>query len=266
MDYFHLLVNINNLKLLISSLLMCCNVGSLSANLCEMVGDCPKSCACTKSESSSTAEIDVNCSELNLNHLHKEMPHCSNTSLTLLYRLDYSLNQHITIRSTDALFNYWDSVEYLDLSMNNISDINPLLKINFIKLKVLLLNNNALKTLPEEIKDTKWIKRVLNVSLHHNPWECECDNQWTLQWLTSMEMVLANPDNITCHTPESRQGIPVTQAFQKKHKCKNKPVMPWWGIVVTVLILSYLVVTSVCAICITIRNRHKVVDSSMEMK
>ncbi|ENN76477.1 hypothetical protein YQE_06930, partial [Dendroctonus ponderosae] len=110
--------------------------------------------------------------------------------------VNLSLNK-LNLNGQERLKKY-DNVSDLDLSYNNIEQIEWLPKTFkvYVELK---LDNNRLKSLsPEVIENFRNNHKLDNVSLKNNPWQCGCSDIELQKYLTEFNNIKINISDVTC--------------------------------------------------------------------
>lgn len=99
-----------------------------------------------------------------------------------------------------------EKVEILYLLNSKIEQIEMKTFDDFKSLQELYLQENILKTLPENIfSNIIQLPSLVSIVLRENPWNCECDIM-PLQ-TTVVEYIEIFPDELRCSTPEDRFDV-----------------------------------------------------------
>ncbi|VDP04539.1 unnamed protein product [Soboliphyme baturini] len=90
-----------------------------------------------------------------------------------------------------------DQLEILTASHNRIRSIEHSVFANFTALRKLYLNDNQLRSLYNdtfaEIQDT-----LVALDLSDNPWQCDCNMLWFVQWINEVKNVVLNDFQTLC--------------------------------------------------------------------
>ena len=116
-----------------------------------------------------------------------------------LRRLDLSLNR---IKSLPPMiFNNLTNLEYLNLSSNSLIFVDFTFS-NLNKVHTMDISNNLLVQLSREVRDQvdglRAISNNFSMNLNGNPFQCSCDTLDFLQWILSRRSVFAYFDQYTC--------------------------------------------------------------------
>ena len=117
---------------------------------------------------------------LNHNQIHGIASHAFRT----LYSLESIDLQRNDLRSIQTQFANLSSLTTLILRNNKLRHVYPN-ALEGTSLEVLILDSNQLTTLDEDV--ILHIPNIIHVSLHSNPWTCDCNIRWIKQ-------ALDNPD------------------------------------------------------------------------
>uniref|UniRef100_A0A7N6BG86 LRRCT domain-containing protein n=1 Tax=Anabas testudineus TaxID=64144 RepID=A0A7N6BG86_ANATE len=115
-----------------------------------------------------------------------------------------SLNLHLNDKLRELpsdLFCCLPNLKNLSLRANDLHYLHPQLLSSLTTLKILLLNNNKLKslTLPGDIFLSNTVLRELTLS--DNPWDCTCSIRGFARWIRQNEHVVTDKDDVMCHSP-----------------------------------------------------------------
>ena len=116
-----------------------------------------------------------------------------------LRRLDLSLNR---IKSLPPMiFNNLTNLEYLNLSSNSLIFVDFVFS-NLNKVRTIDISNNLLVQLSRKVRDQVDDLRTksnnFSMNLSGNPFQCSCDTIDFLQWILSRRPVFAYFDQYTC--------------------------------------------------------------------
>lgn len=173
-----------------------------SSIICTVTDECPENCTCFQRPYNNTLVVD--CSRaVKLDIFPTKLP--SRKTMTYFYsaplRYDLIFIHHSIDKITEnsVLLKHTKS---LDLSNGILSAIEPA-ALKFMKnVERILLNNNALTSLPKEILNANFTTKQW--SLHDNPWACSCENKWMKTWFSMInDKLIRKP---FCFSPEWHSG------------------------------------------------------------
>jgi hypothetical protein len=119
----------------------------------------------------------------------------NNSGLQYLYQLRFSGGELQHLAAAEHLAD----VDLLDISRNKLKTIDPIALEKLLRVASdIMLNDNQLTTLPKEVQRLKFRGKI---SLHNNPWNCNCEHRWLQTWLLSIKASLATPSAILCSSP-----------------------------------------------------------------
>lgn len=95
-------------------------------------------------------------------------------------------------------------LEVLDLSINNLKSLDFLAQVNLTSLRSLILCENKLDVINDNIFHFLPALTYLDLSL--NPLTCDCSNSGFLLWMLSSQTQIANLDRYVCTYPISKSG------------------------------------------------------------
>ena len=150
-----------------------------------------------------------NCSQGQVNQLPNRVQ--ANTT--------WFINMNSNMQELCGNFEYLHKLTLIDVSSNEISFvcsdfISYLHEGNHEKLTI-NLQNNQLKTLPQEIK---MVDKRIQFLISQNPFQCSCDMLWMTTWLNngttpSGEHIIKDYNDVFCHsTEQTRKHISTLQA------------------------------------------------------
>ncbi|XP_061187857.1 protein slit-like [Saccostrea echinata] len=116
-----------------------------------------------------------------------------------------------------GLFNPLYFLEELDLRNNNIHWIAEGTFQNLTNLKTLQLSENALTSLSGKVVSE--INNYTVIGLHGNPWDCSCELENFLEFLTQQKLRVSNPDLLDCYSPFRMRGTKLQDLTQNDLKC-----------------------------------------------
>ncbi|KAK0138424.1 Toll-like receptor 13 [Merluccius polli] len=103
------------------------------------------------------------------------------------------------------LFQPISKLEVLDLSMNNLNNLDFLAQVNLTSLRCLILNENKLTVINDNI--FHFLPALTYLDLSDNPLICDCSNSGFLLWgLSSSQTQIVRADQYVCMYPFSKKG------------------------------------------------------------
>lgn len=268
-------------SVLLSSVLVWLRSSVLGLGSCLHTKDCPDRCACVAAPREPTI-FSVDCAHQAFTSLPAALPICVDASLTEGYHLNFSHNNLSALENsssslTDIYYShYLRMTQVLDLSFNMLTTVSGLFLTDLNSLRVIYLQGNQLTHLPEN--DLVTLQALVAgslyaVTLKDNPWVCDCSLLPLKRWLLSMynssqtlegEVAVADAEEMICWGWSDR--VPVIEAeLRCEPEEKSKHVIPTYISAIIGLVLLYLLVCMFVAICIVIRNRHKVKAQDMQL-
>ena len=153
---------------------------------------CPHNCTCHRSPWEKVNIFD--CHNKGLTRLPE----------TVLEDTDWLLLSGNTLGSLNKAPDYLKNITLLDLSSNNITDIDEtVMEIIMYNLKSLDIRKNKLRTLPKSIKKGE---KTNELWISDNPYECDCDMIWIKDWLIDTTSV-QDKENVTCSTSKMKGKV-----------------------------------------------------------
>ena len=140
---------------------------------------------------------------------------CQNKELkslpaTVLRDTDWLLLSRNDIGSLNKAPDYLKNITVLDLSSNNITQIDETVVEAIIEnVKNLDIRKNKLKSLPESIAK---VNKTNKLWISNNPYECKCDMLWMKDWLTNNINVM-DKENVTCFNGKEKGVVNNTNCF-----------------------------------------------------
>ena len=99
------------------------------------------------------------------------------------------------LESLNKVPDYLENITLLDLSSNNIRNINEkVIEVITKGVKHLDIRGNNLKELPETMR---MANNTSELWISDNPYECNCELLWMKDWLINAKNVM-DKDNVTC--------------------------------------------------------------------
>jgi len=150
---------------------------------------CPPGCRCVYRPSSAT--LDIECTNTDLAVLPLELPALPKSYTT--YKLDFSNNRLLhRLEHRD----YFINTSVLDISDCVIDDISLDVWKDISVVKIVLVDENSLKSLPLDAVSASLL------TLDRNRWACLCENTWMVLWLHQINRSMANVDGLLCGSLE----------------------------------------------------------------
>ena len=153
---------------------------------CTVTERCPIGCSCTKTTS-----------------LHLLTIFCDSnyTERTLPKELPYSDKIHVNIKGS-ALTNlekrsYLKNVTILDISQNSITSTDQKIVPQWNMIKKVFLHDNLISYMPKEVMALNFT-RLMVLTLHGNPFKCDCHSLWFKNWLIKHQNNIPRLDKILC--------------------------------------------------------------------
>ena len=164
--------------------------------ICEVTERCPPGCRCVHRPANYT--LHIYCSKTNLSVIPLELPELPKSYTK--YKLDFSNNRLLRRLGHRP---YFINTSILDVSNCDIDEIPLNIWKDISTMKRVLMNNNALKSLPPAVTT---IPLRASLSLDRNPWACSCENRWMSKWLRLLNHSLINVGAVLCGSPERLRG------------------------------------------------------------
>jgi hypothetical protein len=166
--------------------------------VCEVASPpCPEGCRCVKRPSDRT--YTVTCKEVRGLPSHLPDP-ASPPPFKAKYVLMLSGSHVDTIDYRD----YFNNTTSLDVSGSAVANVNDEAWRALVQISDVDLSSNRLTTLSTVLQSENLTFKSL--SLHNNPWRCECEDRWIRNWLLSLGNGLNHQDAILCYSPEYLRG------------------------------------------------------------
>jgi hypothetical protein len=173
-----------------------------SVNLDQFVCDiasppCPEGCRCVKRPSD--LSFIVTCQDV------KRLPiHLPDTASPPPYRAKYVLQFAGSGIDIVEYREYFNNTRALDVSQSAVTNVSDDAWRALVKLSDIDLSSNQLTVLPNFLQTDNLTFQ--SISLHNNPWRCECKDRWVRNWLASLGSGLKRQDAILCYNPETLRG------------------------------------------------------------
>lgn len=243
---------------------------------CILISQCPDYCTCSSQiiPHESADIILVNCESKILKKLPLTLPRCAYNTTS------HDINRNTTANFNDTNFLYYLSIHHtqiktvqyrdylkrtalLDLTYNNINNISGLFQKSLPYLRMLLLSDNKLESIPQDIKNSSLWPSIQAVYLHNNLWSCSCNNQWFTSWLPTQTDKVENLVDIKCASPYHLFRRQVSTLHPIDFDCDTGPSWRAYAIGFGAAgVALYIITVSIMALCVTIRQRKRVTDQS----
>nr|UTM63738.1 Ls-TLR2 [Cyclina sinensis] len=179
---------------------------------CSVTMNCPDTCKCTKTVAHDL--ITVGCNDAYPVHeLPGKCPSASNVSLIIR-------SSNLTrISPGGCLIN----VTLLDVSQSSVTDVDPLI-VDMMESRdnrQIYLHDNALERIPRRFEKFNFSTGQI-LTLHGNPFNCDCNLLWMKQWLLLNTEYVPYQDKIKCQSGLGK-GKPVTEVANNKFVCMSSP-------------------------------------------
>ncbi|CAH1772967.1 unnamed protein product [Owenia fusiformis] len=219
------------------------------ASQCNTTTHCPAQCHCdtlTHTGFNDTI-LQVNCTNTSLT----EMPHSVPCQ-------DSDIKYHILLNNnrihTLVYHTYLHNTMYLNMGDNTLSNVTQEAVAAMVDIQQLHIQNNRLASLPKVIRN---LTNLEELSLHANPWDCNCDKMWFIEWTREIQNILTNKSQIKCSISKI-ELLKITPAqMQCKDKKEHRHLLAPYVIAIIIIVLLYLIISSIIAIFVTIRRRQK---------
>ncbi|CAH1777296.1 unnamed protein product [Owenia fusiformis] len=146
--------------------------------ICNIHDGCPSMCSCTRKPYLNRLVVD--CQGKDLVRLPNNLPSVNDDKGELidLYLADNAIRD-IPQRP------YLKNLGSLYLQSNQIEDIETSALANLSYVEQLRLHNNSIRYIPGSLLDVPF-PHLQNITLHDNPFECDCSSRSLKHWLTSL--------------------------------------------------------------------------------
>ncbi|XP_031172195.1 toll-like receptor 9 [Sander lucioperca] len=150
------------------------------------------------------------------NNLLKYFPWQNISALSNLCHLD--LSQNFLFYLPNKVIEFGENFSFLDLSHNRLSIIPEDFFSMAKSLHYLYLSHNQIKALnhhflPVLFKNGSALQKL---TLHNNPFKCDCDTSWFADFLRSTPVQIPYlTTQVHCDYPESQQGVSVLSMDQR---------------------------------------------------
>ncbi|XP_014256119.1 protein toll isoform X2 [Cimex lectularius] len=156
--------------------------------------DCPKGCSCSFRRSNLALVVD--CSFRNLTAVPLSMP-ASEIVLDVTNHTELDLTGNRITSLPNELGKGYGRVTELKIGHNNLTKIN--ISVLSPNLEVLMLENNNLSVIDNgSLKMLENAKGLRLLTLHKNPWKCDCSSKDLLLFIHRKYKEIISFDNITC--------------------------------------------------------------------
>ncbi|XP_048584555.1 SCO-spondin isoform X2 [Nematostella vectensis] len=134
------------------------------------------------------------------------------------------LNNNLLTRIEPGTFRNLRGLEILYLNNNNITELDQRLFARTPSLKLLFVSFNSLATLPRGLFYS--LSTDAKVSLHNNPFVCDCKLSWLKQWIRTRSLIYSL-NLIKCSSPPGLAGQPVTAVPDSRFVCEYGEWSEW---------------------------------------
>ena len=118
---------------------------------------------------------------------------------------------------------YLSNVTIMDLSNNRVKLWNKERLSDMKNLRILMLQNNEIKTFPEGIQS--WNNSLTELRLFGNPITCNCTNIWLKTWTTQPKHPIIDLDKIICDKPSRNKGKLFKDLPMDEFKCSSNKTL-----------------------------------------
>jgi hypothetical protein len=141
----------------------------------------------------------VTCQDIG--HLPIHLPDTANPPpFKAKYVLQFAGSRIDTVEYRD----YFNNTKSLNVSRSAVTNVSDDAWRAFVQLSDVDLSSNHLTVLPTFLQSENLTFQ--SISLHNNPWRCECEDRWVRNWLESLGNALKQQDAILCYNPEHMRG------------------------------------------------------------
>ncbi|XP_041370491.1 protein toll-like [Gigantopelta aegis] len=164
----------------------------LSMNMtvkCPVVVGCPQSCTCYNNKRNH--QLIGNCSYTYMDSLPLNFP--SGEKMSFFVSI---FNNSAGLKTFDYR-SYLPSISELYATNASIERITAAAVTAMQNIRVLHLHANLLSELPPVIRNITF-KNLQSLTLHGNPWQCNCNTSWFPKWVRDNKQVIESYDEVTC--------------------------------------------------------------------
>lgn len=215
--------------------------------VCQIINDCPISCTCVEIPEKNTLYVD--CSNANLHELPASLP---NPKHSKYISLDISRNdiQHISNKL------YLNQLSTLDISNNNLKEIDDRLSEFIQNITFINISNNPLHYFPKHFQ----YRNVCSLATESLLIDCNCDNIWIESWL-KRKNCHGNMTLFKCRV-ENIGTIPGDDFQADMVQCKQRDLFLEKLLVIVASIILALII---CAI-VTYMYRYEILITMLRMR
>ena len=189
---------------------------------------------CHSIETPDNSTIRVNCN----NNSMTTFPTFKNNSSFSTYELYLSNNRIDNI----AIPPYFPNVTIVDLSNNRIKLWNKDRLKDMRNLRILMLQNNDIETLPEGINT--WKNNLKELRLSGNPITCDCTNNWLKTWTNQSNHPIRDVGKIKCNKPSRNRGKLFLDLPMDEFECSSDYTLV---IAVSVSVI-FIIIIAICIV------------------
>ncbi|XP_032218341.2 protein toll [Nematostella vectensis] len=204
--------------------------------------NCPRECTCAVREIDQTVLVD--CSERGLHRLPFKMP---------AGELEVNLRGN-AIRELPWR-HYLGNITVLELSNNEIKELNMTFVDSLARVVNLAINDNKLKYLSRGVTNLTAREGFRSLSISHNFFVCDCYASWMRDWLANNTDKIEDTSSILCASGRL-EGLPIISVPLSDFNCSAyRPPVPGHitdGLsLLLAIVLAVLLVLSVVAFVMT---------------
>ncbi len=177
----------------------------------------------------------------------------SNTFSKFINLKHLFMHQNKLTNLPDGLFHMLYKLSSVTLHNNQLLEISSLAFMNQYLLTSVTLDNNNIKLLNDGVRSQlSSLSYLFNLTLHDNPWQCDCDNLTWKTWLFQMSHIISNIVDIRCtngttvvHTLDVLFLCPnisnITDIIQEKYKMTVQTIAVLASFIGTAIILTIII-------------------------
>jgi len=200
-----------------------CSGSEQSAESCTPKRKCPSNCVCegtvVRCHSASYYEIPVNDIPDDVTELYMDGNKIKAigqeiNKFTKLEKLDLSDNKITRINSN--AFTNLTLLSKLMIAYNKIQCVHMMAFKNLHSLETLSLQSNQISSIPEGAFEH--LESLRRLDLGENPWYCDCNLRWMLQWMESHQV---DPGISRCDGPKTMKNRLLTSNSPASFTCNG---------------------------------------------
>ena len=155
---------------------------------------------------------------------------------------------------------YLSKIRTLKFSHNVISEVSLDAMLALQNVSILHLDNNRLRRLPENIT-TVQLQNVIDVTLGHNPWVCDCTTLDTRKWMNDYANFIMDKYSVMCNSPSHMMNKSMMFSDDKMF-CPHENIHRI-NYTITTAVFGGLIPLICISFCIVLKMRKKIADKRM---